>query len=145
MYQVRINADPEHFLDWDRPLKEQTSGVREILNRVPKFAQYEEAYGSNLPIGQRINLGHLPATYDKASPEFSRVYGEAGLPGIKYLDQGSRGAGEGSRNYVVFDDKIIEIMRKYGLAGSAGAAMAAEILQRQNGGQPQGQAVAPAM
>lgn len=28
---------------------------------------------------------------------------------------GSRGAGEGSRNYVVFDDKLIDILKKYGL------------------------------
>ena len=44
---------------------------------------------------------------------------EAGIPGIKYLDQGSRGAGEGSSNYVAFDDSIIEILRKYGFAGLA--------------------------
>lgn len=50
---------------------------------------------------------------------------EAGIPGIRYLDQGSRGAGEGSRNYVVFDDKLIDILRKYGLAGllASGATM----------------------
>ena len=23
MYQVNIGADPEHFLDWDKPLSEQ--------------------------------------------------------------------------------------------------------------------------
>jgi len=31
------------------------------------------------------------------------------------LDEGSRGAGEGSRNYVIFDDKLVDIARKYGL------------------------------
>jgi hypothetical protein len=44
---------------------------------------------------------------------------EAGIPGIRYLDAGSRGAGDGSRNYVVFDDALINILRKYGLAGVA--------------------------
>ncbi len=33
----------------------------------------------------------------------------AGIPGIKYLDQGSRTKGEGTRNLVVFDDNIITI------------------------------------
>jgi hypothetical protein len=42
---------------------------------------------------------------------------DAGIPGIRYLDQGSRAAGEGSRNYVMFDDSLIEILRKYGWAG----------------------------
>ena len=40
---------------------------------------------------------------------------EAGIPGIRYLDGMSRNAGEGSRNYVVFDDSIIDILKKYGL------------------------------
>jgi hypothetical protein len=49
---------------------------------------------------------------------------DAGIPGIRYLDQGSRGAGEGTHNYVVFDDKLIDIIKKYGLAGliAGGAA-----------------------
>src|SRR5690606_30143747 len=42
------------------------------------------------------------------------VLRKAGIPGIKYLDQGSRDAGEGTRNYVVFDDSLIEIVAKDG-------------------------------
>lgn len=49
---------------------------------------------------------------------------DAGIPGIKYLDQGSRAAGDGSRNYVVNDDSLIEILRKYGLAGLPTAGVA---------------------
>jgi hypothetical protein len=44
---------------------------------------------------------------------------EAGIPGIKYLDRGSRSAGEGSRNYVTFRDDIVKILRKYGVASMA--------------------------
>lgn len=45
---------------------------------------------------------------------------EAGIAGIKYLDGGSRGAGDGSYNYVVFDDSRVQI-RSYeqGPRGSA--------------------------
>jgi hypothetical protein len=49
-------------------------------------------------------------------PDASQRLKERGIPGIKYLDQGSRGAGDGTRNYVVFDDSLIEILKKYGLA-----------------------------
>lgn len=37
---------------------------------------------------------------------------QAGIPGIRYLDGGSRDAGDGSRNYVMFDDKLVKIRGK---------------------------------
>jgi hypothetical protein len=46
---------------------------------------------------------------------------ELGIPGIRYLDQGSRGAGEGTSNYAIFDPSIIEILRKYGILGPVAA------------------------
>jgi hypothetical protein len=59
---------------------------------------------------------------------------ERGIPGIKYLDAGSRAAGDGSRNYVVFDDKIVEILRKYGImAPVAGAGLSALYLGDEEG------------
>src|SRR3546814_9608605 len=35
---------------------------------------------------------------------------DAGVPGIKYLDAGSRDRGDGSYNYVIFDDRLVEIL-----------------------------------
>jgi hypothetical protein len=35
-----------------------------------------------------------------------------GIPGIRYLDGGSRGAGQGTSNYVVFDDKLPKILKR---------------------------------
>jgi hypothetical protein len=46
---------------------------------------------------------------------------DAGIPGIKYKDAMSRGVEGGTRNYVVFDENLIEIVRKYGIAGAAAA------------------------
>jgi hypothetical protein len=59
---------------------------------------------------------------------------DAGIPGIKYLDQGSRGKGEGTSNYVVFDANTINILRKYGIAGlmAGGGAAAATGTQQQS-------------
>lgn len=34
------------------------------------------------------------------------------IPGIRYLDGGSRGAGQGTSNYVVFDDKLPKILKR---------------------------------
>jgi hypothetical protein len=105
MYEVNINADPEHFMDYDKDI--QSEHVQQAMRKV--FA--------------RVDSGELQTQAD-----ISKAYAEAGIPGIRYLDQGSRGAGEGSRNYVVFDDKLIEILRKYGLVGTAGPALMANAL-----------------
>jgi hypothetical protein len=49
---------------------------------------------------------------DKFAPEsrqaVSEALNKAGIPGIKYLDQGSRTAGNGTHNFVVFDPAILE-------------------------------------
>ncbi len=37
---------------------------------------------------------------------------EAGIPGIQYLDQDSRGTGAGTRNHVIFDDNRIKMLGK---------------------------------
>jgi hypothetical protein len=53
---------------------------------------------------------------------------DAGIPGIRYLDKASRQSAEGTRNYVVLDDKLIDIVKKYGIAGLAvGAAIQSEL------------------
>ena len=136
MYEVNIAADPEHFLDWDKPLSEQSEKVQQALQQLSKKKAVAERLGSleNLTgagaygaIGRGHTAGFFsgvskaPAVEnDAAATEALR---QAGIPGIKYLDQGSRGAGAGTRNYVVFDDKLIDIVKKYGLAGliAAGA------------------------
>jgi hypothetical protein len=49
-----------------------------------------------------------------------------GIKGIKYKDGFSRGADGGTSNYVIFDDRLISIAKKYGLAIPAAAALLAE-------------------
>lgn len=39
----------------------------------------------------------------------SRRLARYGINGLRYLDQGSRTAGEGTYNYVIFDDKLVQI------------------------------------
>ena len=119
MYQVGINASPEHFLDWDKPLSEQSDHVRNALKGVVD----ERNPGSDV----HEALVNIHGS-DEAATQALR---QAGIPGIKYLDQGSRSAGEGSRNYVVFDDKLIDIIKKYGLVGLLGGGVGAASLPAQ--------------
>lgn len=145
MYEVNINADPARFLDWDKPLSGQSGGVRAALENlgIKYDAKGDKAYTDALldaltgdanralpkevsnPLGSELYRRSGSVFQSSSDPMRSAAFREAGIPGIKYLDQGSRGAGEGSRNYVVFDDNIIDILRKYGLAGASASPLAA--------------------
>ena len=137
MYEVNIDADPEDFLDWDAPLSQQSEKVRQKL---PAYLQPQEgeSMGNSL---RRIRIDEDPEESLRA----------AGIQGIKYLDEGSRGPSlrigllkdriarekaqglpfdhwqqeldalektQSTRNYVVFDDKLISIVKKYGIAAA---------------------------
>lgn len=161
MYEVNINANPDDFLDWDRPLHRQTPQVQERLGaagvntkpsgewtvRQTKSGRWTtdnvwgEASGKYFKdeasarsyADARTDEHHTGgAGYAYGKLGGNHVYGdkgeasaklrEAGIPGIRYLDQGSRTAGDGSRNYVVFDDNLVSILKKYGLLGGLGLA-----------------------
>jgi hypothetical protein len=71
----------------------------------------------------------------------SQLLNDFGIPGIKYRAAGSRGAGTSDeaaeRNYVIFDDKAVKILEKYGIVGPVlvtGGAVAAT----QRGGNEEG-------
>ena len=117
MYEVNIRANPDQFLDWDRPLADQSPFVRQRLP--PKGTAIDPMHQFFEPPPSR-GPGTVPDYYASLAGNegtSSRILRDAGIPGIKYLDQGSRGAGEGSRNYVVFDDSLIDILRRYGILG----------------------------
>jgi hypothetical protein len=118
MYEVNINADPDQFLDWDKPLSKQPETARTALDAElrrylgPSYERQKPNFGSR-------SAGEILGETNRDIVRQAEILREAGIPGIKYLDAGSRGAGDGSRNYVVFDDKLISIVRKYGIAGAS--------------------------
>jgi hypothetical protein len=133
MYQVNIAADPAHMLDWDKPVGQQSEalqqGMRNIDNPMLRTWQNNGAWNDvsgktiyNELVGKGgMTFGNQGAgRFGQASQQLNNL----GIPGIKYLDQGSRGAGTGSSNYVVFNPQIVSILRKYGiLAPLAAGAM----------------------
>jgi hypothetical protein len=133
MYEVNIKADPEHFLDWDKPLSEQPHIVEQLRQAGFQDAPWpytgklmhpdggtfidlndtgDAAYRGMVNLirdtGSRMPGARLDA---RASEELAK----RGIPGIKYLDAGSRATGEGTRNYAIFNDQLIDILRKYGI------------------------------
>lgn len=146
MYELNINANPEDFLDWDVPFSEQSQSVRDAMG--PRLDAFRElgAGISRDPSGSEIHRAAYPTVQldevdwsrDLSAQATDRLR-EAGIPGIRYLDAGSRGANDGTRNYVIFDENLINIVRKYGIAGAAAMlGMSQADVAQAMGQQPQG-------
>jgi hypothetical protein len=118
MYQVGISAPPEHFLDWDAPMSGQHPRVRAALD--PILDPLAKAYGSGPLATQTVGDTFKRLEGKVGAPEIAQQLSDAGIPGIKYLDAGSRAAGDGSRNYVVFSPENIDILKRYGLPAALG-------------------------
>jgi len=135
IYNVKIDVEPEDLLDWDAPLSEQSESVKKAFyefanSKTGKFAadslgiddikKMTSPYGGE-PTGEDIYAfmyeGYSGTHWDAERPEISKYLKEKGIPGIRYLDQGSRGKGEGTRNLVIFDDSLIEIVQPKKLLG----------------------------
>jgi hypothetical protein len=135
MYEVGIDADPNTFLDWDRPLSEQPENVRAAFDSLV-HPDVRKTRGRQIEDGSLTGPGVLRAplgmdSYSDAAA--SAAWRDAGIPGIRYLDGNSRGVGEGSSNYVLFNDDLVKILRKYGIGGlstTVGASALAEELDR---------------
>jgi hypothetical protein len=117
LYNVDLKVSPDDLLDWDAMIDEQPAGVAEKLRNTDWYSYAEESLedmgssaGAN-PTGREI-YKWLEQDYDPE--EVSKLLNEAGIPGIRYLDGGSRSAGEGTRNFVIFDDSLIEIKKRNG-------------------------------
>lgn len=113
MYEVRINADPKDFIDWDAALSNQNEKVRAVLGESDLLAAADR-----LSLAKRNPMfaGDI-LKIDRATPaELSRGFLQMGIPGVKYKDAFSRGGGKETSNYVVFDDALVEILKKYGIA-----------------------------
>jgi hypothetical protein len=120
MYEVNIDADPDTFLDWDKPLSEQPEAVRGFADSLKERSflarkRLDDASATGKDVWEKARNAYGIGNVDAAREALNK----AGIPGIKYLDAGSRGAGDGTRNYVVTDDKLISIVRKYGIAGAS--------------------------
>lgn len=152
MYETEIGAPVEQFLDWDKPLHEQSPFIQQVLRQVgvqvPDAAKtwsvkpsaegsswnlhdpeggwygvYPDEAGVRAALAEKVGSGKS-AYYKLGGPTDDPVHAtevlrKAGVPGIRFLDQFSRGSGEGTHNLTVFDDALIDIVRKYGIAGLA--------------------------
>jgi hypothetical protein len=78
-----------NMLDWDLPLSRQPAQVQKAWNEIS--AEFGIPPNPNEMIG-------ITAVRSMMEPELRK----RGVPGVRYLDQGSRGSSKGTRNFVVF-------------------------------------------
>lgn len=123
-YEVSIAPTEDKFLDWDKPLSKQPPAIERIAMRYAKpLAKELKRFASN-PVNEYTgeetiwtnlygeNLYKIMSAVLGSQRKASAELLAAGIPGIIYLDATSRGAGAGSHNYVVFDEKDVKITKK---------------------------------
>ena len=104
------------FIDWDKPLSEQNNSIKELV----KSISIEEGLPANYKNYQSLGKDKTGADfYDALKMKFggdakkaSDILNSYGIGGVKYLDQSSRSAGEGTRNFVVFDPSIVKMLER---------------------------------
>jgi len=100
LYKTDIpDSHIDKMLDWDKPLSEQPYALKAL-----KDAGY----------GRTDTPGITGAYFAPKTPEEGMALHAAGIPGIKYLDGSSRTAGEGTRNFVMFNPDDIKILERNG-------------------------------
>ena len=115
------------LLDLNRSIKTQAPHVQKRLNKVmekydpmdPGSWRPDSDTSYGLIKGGPYNPG--AGNYYKAlrlalgDDEAARILEEAGIPGVKYLDAGSRLAGEGTRNFAIFADDVLKRIKVLGI------------------------------
>lgn len=109
------------MLDWDKPLGQQkqvASGIQKAFVGGDSPLSPSEQFTIRDWLNDYVRLQNMTPTrlpgVDLQSGRVVERLRQQGIPGIRYLDQGSRGAGQGTSNFVVFPGnedmlKILEI------------------------------------
>lgn len=128
MYEVEIGHPEESLLDWDAPMSQQPRSVQRAFGDMAM-----DMPGDGRRVYQDIATRRGEEFDDDmtgtlANISASRELLDEGIPGIRYLDAGSRRAGEGTRNYVIFPgaEDQIRILRKYGLLAPVASGVASQ-------------------
>lgn len=116
-YKVDLPDDRiAKMLDYDKPLSEQHPDVQSALAKLdPDTYSPSGLDYSPDETGQMIYMRMANSPLAKTQADASEVLRQAGIPGIRYLDGGSRADGKGTSNFVVFDPADMTILERNGM------------------------------
>ena len=116
-FLYKVDLPDEHIakmLDWDKPLSQQPKNVKDALEKLKASnpSGYQKLIDAQLGgsvMDQAIGRDLYKSIGHDAFPS-------SGIPGIRYLDGGSRSAGAGSSNFVVFpgNEGLLKILERNG-------------------------------
>lgn len=116
LYTVELIPDEADFLDWDKPLSEQSEKVKAAL-----AAFDSKMLGRNIftditqkNVQPRTQAGVEILDYDTAQERASKFLASRGIPGIRYLDGNSRDGDSRTSNFVIFDESLVRILEENG-------------------------------
>jgi hypothetical protein len=126
----KVDLPDEHIakmLDWDKPLSQQAPMTQQRIYDSMLDAGFDKAITNHIlnnKTGRELmnELGGRLAVRNPSpmsgSAQASEFVKKAGIPGIRYLDEGSRAAGTGTSNYVVFpgNENLLQILERNGQA-----------------------------
>ncbi len=123
LYKVDLPDEAiARMLDWDKPLSQQAPAVRAAIGKTKEMlppnamddigGDLSMLYGNG--VGADSFLGAMNSLRPNLGEELLR---RAGVPGVRYLDGGSRGTGTGTSNFVVFpgEESILKILERNGV------------------------------
>jgi len=101
------------MLQWDKPFSQQPESVQKgLLSGLSKVSGKnvtEEWMGNFANSGDQLNT--LVNAWTKHDPQAAaQFFKENGIPGLSYLDAGSRSTGRGTMNHVVWDQDLLNRM-----------------------------------
>ncbi len=138
IYKVDLPDDAiAKMLDWDKPLSQQPAAVRNHFEPIVAPIRAEMAKPADPgwgalaaptkfdPTGQELmgllrnrDADQTAQTFlaNGMGPQVSQTLRQQGIPGIRYLDGGSRAGGAGSSNFVVFpgEESLLTILERNG-------------------------------
>jgi hypothetical protein len=159
MYEVNIHASPDELLQWEKPMAEQSALVRAAMSDLPVALKDGEPIrfrdSTIVQEGGQWRLKTGGASFRLSPSDMARLFGNEesltaqnafrraesnmGERGVidRLLNRGVKGVahvdehGFNTTDYSIWDDKILEIVKKFGIAATLGAGLINEGQARQ--------------